>query len=205
VRTYNATTVSANSNEASALRTTIWYLHNNPTPVTGNTNAQANLILNQVAPPETATTLFNYDANRDSFAGRLVNKGGAATETDLAKYQNWLSDALSTNLTINGQVKVKFWSAMKDFSLGKAGSVTVFLNEVNGATTTTLCQGTLSQAAWQAGAATWVEKELTFNCANKTLLAGRQLEVKIVVDGNAGDDMWFAYDTVQYQTRVELP
>ncbi|MGH2382311.1 MAG: hypothetical protein ACRDG7_13985 [Candidatus Limnocylindria bacterium] len=35
--------------------------------------------------------------------------------------------------------------------------------------------------------------------------AGRFLELRLTVDGRAGDDMWFAYDTTGYPSRLELP
>ena len=50
------------------------YLHNNPTPPTGNTRMQHPLPMDANAP--TATTLFNYDRDRDSRAGRLIQKAG---------------------------------------------------------------------------------------------------------------------------------
>jgi hypothetical protein len=115
---------------------------------------------------------------------------------------------MASALTINGKVKVTFYSAIKDFGQGKQGSVTVFLREFNptNSTYTTLCQGTMTQSNWQGGSSTWVAKTLDIDCVNKTLAAGRRLEVKFIVGGNSGDDMWFAYDTkTSYETRTELP
>jgi hypothetical protein len=180
------------------------FLHNNPSPPTGDTQQQANLPLDDEAP--TATTLRNYDSNRDAFPGRMVAKGGSgANESDLTKYQNWRSDPLPASAVINGQVKVTFFSAMKDFAQNKRGNVTVFLRAYNGSSYQQLCQGNLTDANWQGGSNTWVSKTITFSCNNVTIPAGQRLEVKIVVGNNAGGDMWFAYDTTAYQARVEFP
>ena len=66
------------------------YLHNNPTPPTGDTNAQADLPLNYVIP--SATVLYDYDADLGGHAGpgRLIElSGGSADESNLDDYQNW--------------------------------------------------------------------------------------------------------------------
>ncbi len=47
-----------------------YYLHNNPTPPVGNTVSQVDLPMDTSAP--TATTLYNYDTNRDSDPGRRL-------------------------------------------------------------------------------------------------------------------------------------
>ena len=52
--------------------TTFYHLHNDPTPPTGNTAAQAVLPMSTTAP--TATTLYNYDTNYDTNAGRVLQK-----------------------------------------------------------------------------------------------------------------------------------
>lgn len=186
--------------------TTTYYLHNNPTPPTGNTNAQANLTQNTTAP--TATTLYNYDSNRDSSAGLLVTKGGSgATETDLTKYQNWRTGNFATADTINGTVTFTFWSAIKDFGTSKRGEVKAFLRKYNpsGGTYVEIANATLDVANWQGGSGTWVQKTLNITVTNHTIEAGRQLELKIIVGGNSGDDMWFAYDTTTYTSSIAVP
>ena len=66
------------------------YLHNNPTPPTANTSAQADLPLSYAVP--SATTLYDYDGDLGGHEGqgRLIERSTAnVTETDLALYQNW--------------------------------------------------------------------------------------------------------------------
>ena len=180
------------------------YLHNNPTPPTADTTSQVDLSFDQAAP--TATTLYNYDTNRDAFAGLIIFKGGSgAAETDATKYQNWRSSPLGSAMTINGTVNAVLWSAMKDFATAKQGSVTVFLRDYNGSTYTEICNGTLTEADWQAGASSWLQKTVSFSCGSYTVPAGNRLEVKLIVNATAADNMWFAYDTTAYKSRVELP
>jgi len=183
-----------------------YWLHNNPTPPVGNTNRQADLPMNNSSP--TAATLYNYDANADAFPGRLIDKGGiGAGETDIVKYQNWRTAVLTSSLNINGAVTVPFWSAMKDFGPAKAGSVTIYLRNFNpgSGTYTEIANTTVTAADWQNGSGTWVSRTATINVANHTLAIGRRLEVKIIVGSAAADNMWFAYDTTAYPTRVALP
>ncbi|HZI65092.1 MAG TPA: hypothetical protein VFF17_00870 [Thermoanaerobaculia bacterium] len=160
--------------------------------------------MNKTAP--TAATLFNYDTDRDGFPGRLIQKGSSGVgETDISKYQNWISDPLASPLAAGGTVNVTFFSAVKDFGQNKAGSVTVFLRDANGTSATNICSGTLTLSNWQGGSSTWVSRTVSFNCGSYTIPAGRRLEVKLVVAAAAGDDMWFAYDTTSYPSEVRLP
>lgn len=184
----------------------VYYLHDNPTPPTADTNSQANLPMNTTAP--SATTLFNYDRDRDSFAGRYIGKGGIGTaEADLGKYQNWRTSTLASQLLIDGTVQFEFWSAIKDFTKGKAGSVRVFLRDFDPGTSTytAVGNGALDSPNWQAGSGTWVQRTISIPVSNYTLQAGRQLEIKLLVGDSAGDDMWFAYDTATYRSRLVLP
>ena len=179
-------------------------LHNNPTPPTGDTNSQADLPMDATAP--TATTLYNYDQDKDSAAGRFLAKGGSgASESDLSKYQNWRTGALSQDHTINGVATFPFWSAIKDFGDGKQGEVQAFLRDYNGSSYTEITNGTLFVSDWQGGSSTWVQKTLAFPSVNYTVVAGNRLEVKIIVGGNSGDDMWFAWDTTAYNSTLQFP
>ncbi len=181
-----------------------FYLHNNPTPPTGNTNSQAVLPTDATGP--TATTLYNYDQNRDAFAGLLIAKGASGvSESDLIKYQAWRSSPLSDGQGLAGTVTVELWTAIKDFGQNKAGEVTVFLRDYNGSTYTEIGSGMLYQANWQAGSSTWVKKTMTISGLNYTIPAGNRLEVKLIVGSNAGDNMWFAYDTTAYASVVKVP
>lgn len=197
--------VAATTAASSTFTATTYYLHNNPTPPTGNTNAQANLAMNTTAP--TASTLHNYDANQDSAAGRLIARGGSgAAETTLARYQNWRGPTAGLfGQAINGTVTVEFWSGMPGFVQGTAGEVRVFLRDNDSVTGLTLeiANTTISSADWQAGNGGWVKRSASFN-VNTLLLVGHRLEVKLLVGSGAASDMLFAYDTTLYRSRVRL-
>ena len=183
---------------------TDFYLHNSPTPPTGNTSSQAVLPLDTNSP--TAATLYNYDQDRDAFAGLLVMKGASgAGETDPTKYQAWRSSSLSGGQGLTGTVTVELWTGIKDFGQNKAGEVTVFLRDFNGSTYTEIGSGTLYQANWQAGSSTWVKKTISVSGLSYTIPAGNRLEVRVIVGNSAGDDMWFAYDTTTYASVVRVP
>ena len=69
-----------------------WCLQNDPTPPTGDTASQAVLPLAKT--PPTATTLYNYDTDRDTSAGLQILAGGSgASESDLTKHQPWRTAA----------------------------------------------------------------------------------------------------------------
>ncbi|HEX2194839.1 MAG TPA: hypothetical protein VHK63_07810 [Candidatus Limnocylindria bacterium] len=197
--------VQATTSTSPSFGGTTYFLHNNPTPPTGNTSSQANLAMNTT--PPTATTLHNYDTDRDSAPGRLIQRGGSgAGETSLARYQNWRGPTAGLlGQTINGTVTVEFWSAMEGFAPNTAGEVRVFLRDVDSVTGLTLeiASSTVSSADWQAGNAGWVQRSATFS-VNHLLLVGHRLEVKLVVGAGAADDMLFAYDTVLYRSRVRV-
>ena len=178
-----------------------YYLHNNPTPPSANTAAQPVLPMDATAP--TATTLYNYDTDRDSFAGLLIAKGASGpAESDSTKYQTWRTASLASDLTIDGMVSLTFWSGMKDFAPGKRGSVTAYLRDYSGSSRTEICQGTLTQDSWQGASSSWVEKTLSFNCPSYEVVAGHRIELKLTVSNSSDDDMWFAYDTTAYPSRI---
>ena len=199
-------TVPAAFTTASSFTATTYYLHNSPTPPAGDTNAQANLGMNTTAP--TATVLYNYDQNFDSAPGRRILKGGSgAGETTLSEYQNWRGPSAGVlGQNINGTVTVEFWSGMKSFTPGVAGEVRVFLRDFNSllGTYSEIANTTISAADWQGGTNGWVKRTATFS-VNTTLALSHQLEVKLIVGSGAADDMWFAYDTTLYRSRVRLP
>ena len=106
-------------------------LHNNPTPPVGDTMSQYPLSTDQVMP--TATTLYNYDTERDSFAGLLIQKNNTGCgDTDPVKFQNWQTAALATDYHIEGIVTFNMFSAMKDFVTDKIGIYRVCVRDKNG-------------------------------------------------------------------------
>ena len=183
---------------------TQYYLHNNPTPPTGNTSSQAVLPLTRISP--TATTLYNYDQNRSSDLGLFIAKGGVGPgETDSSKHQVWRTGAFSSSEYLMGSVTIDIWAAIKGFTQNKKGEVIIYLRDYNGSSYTEIGNGNVYEQKWQGGSSTWVNKTITISGLNYTIPAGNELEVEVIVGSRSGDDMWFAYDTTSYPSVVKIP
>ncbi len=199
----NASESCVVSDEASA-SILIWYIQNNPTPPTGNTASQAVLPLDPTSP--TAATQYNYDTDRDFDEGLSIAKGGSGpTESVLTKTQAWRTAALTDNVSLVGTVTITLWAAIKDYGDAKAGEVTAYLRDYNGSTYTEIGNGTVFKANWQGGSGTFVQETITIPGLSYTIPAGNMLEIKMIVTDNSDDDMWFAYDTSAYPTKVVGP
>lgn len=202
IRSYYLGWESTNSAEASATAGDLtFYLHNNPTPPTGGTTSQDLLPLDTATP--TATTLYNYDTERDAFAGLVVAKGAGLGDTSSTKFQRWMH-VPATDLTLSTTARLTISSAMKDFSSGKFATVEAGLYDCTtaGTSCSLLASGATALNPWPA---TWQEVSIDFGTINHTITAGRALVVKLVVDGSSQDDLWFAYDTTTHQARLEFP
>ena len=180
------------------------YLHNNPSPPTGDTDLQPLLSMNETVP--TATTLYNYDKDVDPDVGRTIAKGAIGTgETDTKKYQDWRTGALAEPLALTGTVSVDIWGAIQNYQLNKAGIVTIYFRDYNGSTHTDIAHGTIFDNDWQGGVTgDFVRKVVLIPGFNYTVPAGNELEVKMIVGSVAGAEMWFAYDTQSRQSLINL-
>ena len=147
--------------------------------------------------------LYNYDTDRDASPGLLILKGGSGpNEPDSTRHQHWVTPVFPAAVTLQGDAIVKLWSAMKDFHAGKGGVVTVYLRECEGWDCVELGSGTVDDPNWQGGNPDWALKTATVSVGTYTLPPGHNLELELVVDGSSDDDMWFAYDTGPYRSRV---
>ena len=187
------------------------YWHNDPTPPTADTASHAVLTADRTRP--TATTLFNYDTDRDSCSGLSVLEGGVGVgETDLTLHQVWRTAPLDSKLVISGDVTIDFWSATRlancIFRLDVAGEVTIFLRDRDeSGSYTEIGSATVSEADCQGGTSAFVEKTATIWDIDYTLTADHQLEVKVIGPsaGAPAVGVWFAYDTTTYISVVNLP
>lgn len=124
-----------------------YYLHNSPTPPTGDAQIPAAetsnpyTILTMDTNPPTATTLYNYDktdpagANRDTVAGRWIEKKAEGTNCadkvlDGYRYRiAWRSPIVNptSGVTINGTVILRWWWATQDGSNQTSQTITWWL------------------------------------------------------------------------------
>jgi hypothetical protein len=144
------------------------------------------------AATHTASTLYNYDTDRDDAPGLLIQRGGS---------QVWQGPVLPSDVTFKGNVTVNLWSAVKGFQLGKKGQITLYLRDFDGSSYTEIANSTFIDPDWQRGSSTWVLKSFVIGVGSRTLRAGHRLELKVVVGGSSADDLWFAYDTAAYPSR----
>jgi hypothetical protein len=156
--------------------------------------------LSETTPTE--TILPNYDPSRDSDPGLYLQRGEGLGETDPLKYQMWVSS--SNGISINGPVDLIFWSAVQDFDTVKRGIVRAGLYECDpdGSNPTLIAEGQKDMDPWSGGSGTWVEHTIAFGNITRTIAAGRSLALKVVVDTDSDDGMWFAYDTLSYPSRL---
>jgi hypothetical protein len=153
----------------------------------------------------TAGILYNYDTDRDALPGLLIARGGSGPqESDPAKYQAWRTPVLAAPLTIQGNVTVNLWTAMKDFDDTKRGAVSAYLRDFDGSSYVELGGATFTDGTWQGGTPSWVLKTFQFSIGPRTIAPGHSLELKVIVENSSDDDMWFAYDTGSYKSRVNV-
>ncbi len=152
-----------------------------------------------------ATTLPNYDPGRDAFPGLLLAKSDQGiNETDPVKYQLWVGSP--TGVDLDGPASLTLWSAMKDFDNNKQGVVQAYLLDCTSAGTTCTLIDSASKTLdpWGGGSDSWISGTIDFGTVAYTVAEGRSLAVKLVVGDQSGDDMWFAYDTTAYSTRLTV-
>ena len=105
-----------------------YYLHNNPTPPAGDTDAQADLPMDESNP--TVEPFYNYDQNYDSNPGRRVEESdGGPDGLELKEYQNWLTDPYSEDTHFQGTVVLNLYIAPDGFNFDNAGAFRVYLRD----------------------------------------------------------------------------
>jgi len=105
-----------------------YYLHNNPIPPVDDTDAQANLPMDEDNP--TATTLYNYDQNYDSDPGRRIEESdGGPDGLELKEYQNWLTDPYIEDTHFQGTLVLNLYIAPDGFNFDNEGSFRVYLRD----------------------------------------------------------------------------
>ena len=160
------------------------------------------LPLNATVP--TATTLFNYDTDRDDDPGLTIkqtDKGLA--ETDVDKFQIWRTGPLTTNLVISDGVIIDFWAATKDFDTDKSGTVSIFLRDYDSSGNyTEIASAGIFEDDWQSGSGGFVKKTLIIPEISHTVIIGHELEIRVIVDKESAEDMWLAYDTTTFPTVI---
>ena len=93
---------------------------------------------------------------------------------------------------------------MKRYVRALARLVYLLDADSNGENGTVIASGQKDVSNWSGGSSTWVEKTIDFGSVSYTVNSGRTLVVKIIVNANGSEnDMFFAYDTTSYPSRLE--
>jgi hypothetical protein len=152
-------------------------------------------------------TLFNYDTDRDSQAGLVLQTGGSgAAESDTTKYQNWQTGVLDDGLEISGTVTLRLSAAMSGFSATTSGEVVAYLRECNGVSYSEIASSSVAASPWDSDTTGgFVQRTIEFEQVSHTIAAGNELEVKLIIGSSADSAMWLAYDTASYPALVEFP
>ena len=80
----------------------------------------------------------------------------------------------------------------------------VYVRDFDGASYSLIGTGSLNQANWQAGSGSFVEKNIVIGSVDYLLASGHSIEIKVMVGTDAEDDMFFAYDTVTYDSKMAV-
>ncbi len=181
---------------------TTWYLHNNPTPPTANTTAQLNLPLDASVP--TAATLYNYDTNCESRAGRSINRNtGLVTETGSCRFATWRSAALAAARTLNGTATLSVW-ARKTSTGGTNPTLRAFLRVFDPGTSTYTELGAANATVTVNSTSAWARLDLAWTLSNVGVPAGRRIELKLVATGGTRN-VEIAYDATSLASSLTLP
>jgi len=182
-----------------------FYLHNNPTPPTANTAAQANLAMNTTVP--TAATLWQYSTGCAARAGRRLPRAAPSpTQATLCDYQNWRTPALTAGLSLSGAISVDIWTASDTGTANRTAGVVAYLRDFNpaGAGTYTEIANALYNTTYTAGR-TFYHYPITVTVATAyTVPVGHQLELKLVASNAYQANVLVAYDTVTYPSFLRV-
>jgi hypothetical protein len=199
---FSATTSNtANSFAAAASFSTAFYLHNDPSPPTGDTGTQEPLPLDATTP--TATTLYNYSTNFDSAPGRALEQSTLGlSETNTRRIQHW-AYPVGTGFTIDSSSELSIWLAPRDSTPNKTVGLIVGLYDCN----STLSSCTLLVSAQNSGTpwpTTQTEMTIPLGSVSHVFAAGQSLVIKVVPTSSTDTAVAMAYDTTGYPSAFTI-
>lgn len=171
----------------------------------GNGDQPATVVLNLGTAEPTMTTLPNLSTDLDGDPGRLQAKGGGGPLPNNAvdKEQHWTMEAAS-DLVIDGRVQLSLWAAIKDLESNvKYGRIDARLYDCAAprSSCSELGRDDDRRNPWGTTPG-FREACLDFGVVEHTIVAGRYLHLHVFVHDSSGDDMWLAYDTVDYPSQL---
>ena len=189
--------------QASGLRL---YLHNWPTPPSGDTPAGRNLPMDGTAP--SAATLYDYSTDHPADRpGRYVQDGSnGATESNSLHMVNWVYE-VPEEMVLSGNAVSGIWISPKD-GCGSGGTFSLHLREKASAMAiagTTLASGGGTIPSFGDTAPCQFGLAGVNLPVDTTLEAGTFVELKLTVTNGAPPAAIVAYDTTTYASYLDLP
>jgi hypothetical protein len=180
------------------------YLHNSPTPPEGDTSRQEVLPIESTIP--TSGTLYQYGAPNNNDGLLLKGTDQGLSETNPSKYQVWRTGTLASPLSIEGDVLIDIWASIRQFQTGQSGAVTAYLRDYDGAVYSEIANGSVFVEDWQEGSSSFLKRTIMIPNVQYTVPVGHELEARFIADTiKASKDMWFAYDTGNYPSVINIP
>ena len=131
----------------------------------------------------------------------IKSSGGSENENDPAKYQIWRY-VLATPLQLNGPVALQLWSTSKDFRTDKDAHPHLYLYDcaAGGTACTKIAETDVHFRDWNGSTANWVYHEITIGSVNRSIAAGRELRIRLLVHH---EDVWVAM-TAAYPSALQI-
>jgi hypothetical protein len=142
------------------------------------------------------------DFDGDGKPGLTIKHGnGDEDENDPKKWHGWVYPVASP-LVLNGPVGLRLWSTVKDFALNKDVHPYLYLYDcaAGGTGCVLITSNDMQVNHWNGLLGGWVLHTLTVGSVTRTIPAGRELRVKLLVGRH---DIWVAL-TANYPTALKL-
>lgn len=150
--------------------------------------------------PSAASPVPDYDG--DGNPGLTIEKsGGGEGESQPAKRQEWVYAPL-VPLLLNGPVTLELWSTVASFRADKDAHPHVYLYDcvAGGTGCVKIAENDVHVATWNGNVSDWVYRELTVGSVSRTVLTGRELRVRLLMQH---EDLWVAM-TGAYPSALAL-
>jgi type II secretory pathway pseudopilin PulG len=159
--------------------------------------------MNATAP--TATTLFNYDTDRDTVSGRSLDTGGSGFgDLSVAKSMYWRY-GVGANTTFAGTAYVSLYGVLRSLDPTGTGVVNVYLRAQNGVAGPWVNVGSASFTASPWGTSSLGAFIVPVTGLNFSVVKNALIEVEVQVGSGASGVMDFGYDTTSFAASLSMP
>ncbi len=141
------------------------------------------------------------DLDGDGNPGLTIkSSGGGENESDPLKVQTW-TYVIPSTIQLNGPVTLHLYATPKNFDDDDKVHPHVYLYDCDaGGSCTKIAENDVHVDEWNDEATTWTERSITVGSVARTIAAGRELRLKLLVQHT---DTWLAL-TGDYPSGLEL-